>query len=298
MRCLDLSFYTPDVCLVRVFAKRAILELMPTHDQVNWSTLKLTKQQKQKAMARQSGLIKLKGTLDNVNFYKTKDGNLARMKTSVDAKRIANDPAFERTRENGKEFGSSAASGKLLRDAVRPMSMNASDGRVTARMTKVMTVIKNLDAVNDRGKRVVSQGIQDPEGVAALKGFDFNKEALLGSILYKPFTVDPASGEIVIPNLVPQMDISWPQGATHIQLSCGFVGVDFDTNEKDLQISQMVNLPIDPTATTVTLTPAGAPAVASTKLFLLKIEFFQEVNGNQYTLKNGAYNALKVVEVA
>ncbi|MCF8409225.1 MAG: hypothetical protein K9G36_09645 [Crocinitomicaceae bacterium] len=249
-------------------------------------------------MARQSGLIKLKGTLDNVNFYKTKDGNLARMKTSVDAKRIANDPAFERTRENGKEFGSSAASGKLLRDAVRPMSMNASDGRVTARMTKVMTVIKNLDAVNDRGKRVVSQGIQDPEGVAALKGFDFNKEALLGSILYKPFTVDPASGEIVIPNLVPQMDISWPQGATHIQLSCGFVGVDFDTNEKDLQISQMVNLPIDPTATTVTLTPAGAPAVATTKLFLLKIEFFQEVNGNQYTLKNGAYNALKVVEVA
>lgn len=249
-------------------------------------------------MARQSGLIKLKGTLDNVNFYKTKDGNLARMKTSVDAKRIANDPAFERTRENGKEFGSSAASGKLLRDAVRPMSMNASDGRVTARMTKVMTVIKNLDAVNDRGKRVVSQGIQDPEGVAALKGFDFNKEALLGSILYKPFTVDPASGEIVIPNLVPQMDISWPQGATHIQLSCGFVGVDFDTNEKDLQISQMVNLPIDPTATTVTLTPVGAPAVASTKLFLLKIEFFQEVNGVQYTLKNGAYNALKVVEVA
>jgi hypothetical protein len=249
-------------------------------------------------MARQSGLIKLKGTLDNVNFYKTKDGNLARMKTSVDAKRIANDPAFERTRENGKEFGSSAASGKLLRDAVRPMSMNASDGRVTARMTKVMTVIKNLDAVNDRGKRVVSQGIQDPEGVAALKGFDFNKEALLGSILYKPFTVDPGTGEIVISNLVPQMDISWPQGATHIQLSCGFVGVDFDTNEKDLQISQMVNLPIDPTATTVTLTPAGAPAVATTKLFLLKIEFFQEVNGNQYTLKNGAYNALKVVEVA
>ena len=67
-------------------------------------------------MARQSGLIKLKGTLDNINFYKTKDGNLARMKTSVDAKRIANDPAFERTRENGMEFGSAAGPGKLLRD--------------------------------------------------------------------------------------------------------------------------------------------------------------------------------------
>jgi hypothetical protein len=27
-------------------------------------------------MARQSGLIKINGTLDNVNFYKTKDGDL------------------------------------------------------------------------------------------------------------------------------------------------------------------------------------------------------------------------------
>lgn len=248
-------------------------------------------------MARQSGLIKLKGTLDNVNFYKTKDGNLARMKTSVDAKRIANDPAFERTRENGAEFGSSAASGKLLRDAVRPISMNAADGRVTARMTKIMTVIKNLDTQSIRGKRVVALGIQDPQGLASLKGFDFNKDALLGSIMYKPFTVDLATGEIVIADLVPQMDVQWPQGATHIQLSCGFVGLDFDTNEKELQVSAPVNLPIDPTQTTVTLTPAGVPAVGTTKLFLLKIEFFQEVNGNQYTLKNGLYNALRIVEV-
>jgi hypothetical protein len=248
-------------------------------------------------MARQSGLIKLKGTLDNVNFCKTKDGNLARMKTSVDAKRIANDPAFERTRENGKEFGSSAGSGKLLRDAVRPMAMNASDGRVTARMTKIMTAIKNLDSVNDRGKRVVAQGIQDPAGSATLKGFDFNKEAILGSILFKPFTLDPATGAIVIANLAPQNDVIWPQGATHIQLSGGFVGLDFGTGEKELQVSAPVNLPIDTTQTTVTLTPAGVPAVGTTKLYLLKIEFFQEVNGSQYTLKNGLYNALRIVEV-
>lgn len=249
-------------------------------------------------MARQSGLIKLKGTLDNVNFYKTKDGNLARMKTSVDAKRIANDPAFERTRENGREFGSSAGSGKLVRDAARPMAFNAADGRVAARMTKVMTDIKNLDSTSPRGSRKVAIGISNPAGLAAMKGFDFNKAALLGAILYKPYTVDTASGEIVIANLVPQLDIAWPQGATHIQLSAGYAGVDFSTSEKDLQVSNEVNLPLDTTASTVTLTPAGAPAVTTTKLFLLKIEFFQEVNGVQYTLKNGAYNALKVVEVA
>jgi hypothetical protein len=29
-------------------------------------------------MAKQNGIIKLKGTLDNVTFYKTKDGDLAK----------------------------------------------------------------------------------------------------------------------------------------------------------------------------------------------------------------------------
>ena len=250
-----------------------------------------------KIMARQSGLIKLKGTLDNVNFYKTKDGNLARMKTSVDAKRIANDPAFERTRENGKEFGSSAGSGKLLRDAVRPLAMNASDNRVVARLTKLMTAIKNLDAVNDRGNRVVAEGIQVPAGIALLKGFDFNKTALLGSILYKAFTVNTGTGEIVITDLIPQLDIAYPQGASHVEFSCGFVGLDFDTNEKDLQLSTPVNLPIDQTQTTVTLTPAAIPAIGTTQLFLLKIEFMQQLNGSFYSLKNGAYNSLHIAEV-
>ncbi len=247
-------------------------------------------------MARQSGLIKIKGTLDNVSFYKTKDGHLARMKTSVDADRIATDPAFERTRENNKEFGSSASAGKLMRDALRPMALNAADGRVVSRLTKVMTAIKNLDATSARGERNVGEGITDPNAILKLKGFEFNKEALLSAILYKRMTVNTGTGEIVIADLIPQMDVVWPQGATHVQFTAGFASVDFVNGDKDLQQSASVNLPIDGTQTTVTLTPVAAPSVSGTNLYLLKIEFFQEVNGVQYTLKNGAYNALRVVE--
>ena len=248
-------------------------------------------------MARQTGLIKIKGTLDNVNFYKTKDGDLARMKTSVDADRIKNDPAFERTRENNTEFGNSATAGKIMRDAVRPMALNAADGRVTSRLTKTMAQIKNLDATSVRGKRNVAEGVQDPNAILLLKGFDFNNEALLNTILYKPFDVNTISGEITILDLTPQIDVVWPQGATHLAFTSGFAGVDFLTGDKDLEISNVVNIPIDMTMTTVTLTPGAIPIVTGVKLYVLKIEFFQEVNGIQYTLKNGAYNALKVVEV-
>ena len=37
-------------------------------------------------MARQKGIIKLKGTIGDITFYKTKDGYLAREKGGIDAK--------------------------------------------------------------------------------------------------------------------------------------------------------------------------------------------------------------------
>lgn len=248
-------------------------------------------------MARQIGLIKLKGTLDNVNFYKSKDGNMARMKTSVDGSRIASDPAFVRTRENNSEFGNSATAGKLLRDSIRTMMQKASDGRVTSRLTKVMSQIKNLDVTSLRGERNVGIGIADPAAKALLKGFNFNNRAILGSVLFKSFTVAPATGEIEILNLIPINDLTIPQGTTHVSFKGAWAKIDFGAGTASVEESNVVNLPVDGTQTTVTLTPAAAPAGAGTDIYFLTLEFFQEVNGVQYSLKNGAYNVLNVVEV-
>lgn len=56
-------------------------------------------------MARVGGILSLKGSIGNITFYKTKAGNLAREKGGIEASRIATNPAFERTWENGEEFG-------------------------------------------------------------------------------------------------------------------------------------------------------------------------------------------------
>jgi len=55
--------------------------------------------------------------------------------------------------------------------------------------------------------------------------------------------------------------------------------------------------PIDANAVNVNLTPASAPTGTGTDIFILMIEFFQEVNGVQYSLNNGQYNAMSIVEV-
>jgi len=78
-------------------------------------------------MAKQTGIIRLKGTIGGISFYKTADGHLAREKGGVDASRIKNDPAFQRTRENGAEFGAAGRGGKTLRNAIRVLLQNAKE---------------------------------------------------------------------------------------------------------------------------------------------------------------------------
>jgi hypothetical protein len=249
-------------------------------------------------MARLKGLLKIEGTLDELTFYKTQDGHLVKTKSGVSGDRIANDPTFQRTRENGSEFGSAAAAGKLLRDAVRTLMLTAADNRITARVTQLMTIIKNYDTTSQRGERNVGVGIAAPGATDELKNFDFNINAILSSILYKPYAVDTATGIITISGLVPINDIAAPIGASHVSLRGAWAKVDFAAGTSAVEYTNITNVAIDATSGNVTLTPAGVPAGSGTSLFLLAVEFFQEVNGVQYTLKNGAYNALSIVEVA
>lgn len=247
---------------------------------------------------KQKGLIKLEGTSEDITFYKSQDGFLARSKGGVKKERINNDPNFARVRENDKEFGAAASSGKLLRDTVKSFMKNAKDNRVVSRMLLLMSRIGKLDTTSVRGNRNVGVAIALPTAQALLKGFEFNNRSQINSILFKPYNVVTATGVITIANLVPVNDIAPPEGATHLTLKGAYANINFADGVTAIEYSNEVNLPIDGTTTTVTLTPAAVPAGAGTKIYLLQVEFFQMVNGVQYELNNGAFNALVIAETA
>jgi hypothetical protein len=120
-------------------------------------------------MAKQKGIIKLKGTLGDITFYKTQDGYLAREKGGIEASRIANDPNFQRTRENGAEFGTAGKAGKMLRNSIRALLQNVSDGRMVGRLTQEMVKVLQADVTSVRGQRNVIDGEAE-----LLEGFEFN----------------------------------------------------------------------------------------------------------------------------
>ncbi|WP_100615132.1 hypothetical protein [Confluentibacter citreus] len=248
-------------------------------------------------MAKLNSFIKIEGTLDNLTFYKGKEGYLVKTKSGVSAKRIKNDPAFARTRENGSEFGHAATSGKQLRRGILDLLTDAKDDLVTSRLTQVMTKVKDADTTSPRGERQVAIGLATPLGKLALNGFNFNSNAILSSVLLSDFTLNTTTGAISMAEFIPDQNLNAPPGSTHVSLIAGFLDIDFSTDIKDLQVSPVVNLPIDNTNTPVTLTPAGVPSGTGNKMYFIKVAFYQEVNGLQYALNNGAFNALKLVDI-
>ncbi|MBL7742859.1 MAG: hypothetical protein JNN00_05215 [Chitinophagaceae bacterium] len=249
-------------------------------------------------MARQKGILPLQGTIGNITFFKSKDGYMAREKGSLDAQRIANDPAFQRTRENGAEFGRAGKAGKVLRNALRALLQNTSDSRMIARLTKEMVKVIQADAVNPRGMRNVIDGEAE-----LLTGFEFNANSKLGTTLYAPFTatINRVTGELTV-NLaafIPANMVAAPSGTTHFKITSAGAEIDFENETYTAQTASTAELPWNATATAIINLVNAVTANSTKPLFLIVgIEFFQQVNGAIYSLKNGSFNALAVVKVS
>lgn len=258
---------------------------------INWAV-------KNYIMAKNKSLFKIEGTLDDVTFYKSADGYLVRTKGGVSKERMMKDPAFERTRENMGEFGHCATAGKMLRNATGGLVKKANDRRLTSRLQKIMSEIKALDSFSARGKRKVADGMATEEGKMLLKGFDFNINAPLKSIMDLDVFVDLESGKTVVENLTPKEDLNFPEGATHFSMQSVFTNLDFATGISNSKTSSVINLPIDLHVVSPSMNPEGVPEGSGTRIYLLFLAFYQEVNGVQYLLKNGAYNVLNIVAIA
>lgn len=248
-------------------------------------------------MAKQKGILKLDGTIGGITFYKSQDGYLAREKGGVDANRIATDPAFQRTRENGSEFGAAGKAGKVLRNSLRLLLQNASDNRMVSRLTKKMVEVLQADTTSVRGQRNVIDGEAE-----LLEGFEFNIGAKLSNTLFAPNTpsIDRVTGDlnISVPSFVPADMVAAPGGTTHFKLVSSGVEVDFENETFITDSSESSVLAWDSTATAVINLNNSITANSTHPLFLvLGIEFYQDVNGVKYPLKNGAFNALSIVKV-
>jgi hypothetical protein len=248
-------------------------------------------------MPKQKSIIKLEGSIDDMTFFKSKDGYMARKKNEVSKERFATDPAFARARENNTEFSTAAKAAQLLRAAIKPMLNDAKDGRVVSRLFAEMMRVVKSDPVNERGKRNVLNGIQ-----SLLTGFEFNGNINLGNALLTVFTqnYDRASGKwnFKIEPFTPGKELAASPGATHFKIVAAGIELNFAEEKYVATTSYSDALLINNSPVTLPdLFNSVAPDSALPVFLVLGVVFMQHVNGIDYPLKDKSFNALKLVMV-
>ena len=264
-------------------------------------------------MSKQTGLIRLDGSIGGISFYKLNGEDLAKVSNGPKKERILSEPAFQRTRENNSEFGGSASSAKSMRLSLATVLQTMADSRLTSRLTKLFKEI-NLKGAGTRGQRpIVVSGNR-----TMLENLDFNLKTHFSSVFNAPFSFSNnaprTQGTITIPAFLPSSFISAPSGATHFRLvtAIGVVSdyafnvttLHYDATDPALNTLSGVAYGVT-TALNIT-TPvnfslvaalSGTPTMTASVSVVqcLGIEFFQRIGVVDYLLAQG--NAMKSVKL-
>ena len=168
-------------------------------------------------MARQTGLIKVKGKLDGLSFYE-KDGQMfARKASSLSKNRIMTVPKYKRTRENMGEFSGCAKASRGFRRALGPV-LGLADKKLVPRAFATYKKI-NLNGVGKRGKRSIDVSLNRP----ILKGFEINMVKVF-EVTFKGVRLEAThvetrkSAQVIVPEFSPARDVVPVVGATHFRL--------------------------------------------------------------------------------
>ncbi|MGJ8593784.1 MAG: hypothetical protein ACSHXF_14635 [Aquaticitalea sp.] len=92
-------------------------------------------------MPKQTGLIKLKGTLNGTCYYKLNNVHIERKATGPSKERINNDPAFAAVKANTQEFGGASILSRALRTGLNQQIMTFKDSYMSSRLSGVCRAI-------------------------------------------------------------------------------------------------------------------------------------------------------------
>ncbi|AFL79731.1 hypothetical protein Aeqsu_0208 [Aequorivita sublithincola DSM 14238] len=236
-------------------------------------------------MAKQTGTIKLKGTIDGINYYKSKvGGHLARAAGGGFSKNPKNKESLVRTMENATEFGRCSRTKKVFRIALAPFLCVRKDGALHGRMIQLFTKLKNLDPVNSRGKRCVGEGLRTPLGVELLGSFVFTPSCNVIEVLAASLNFDFNTRTLSVSNFDVK-NVSFPAGATHIALTLGLLHFDFNTLEFSLKNSSPLYMDKQYSATSFEMN-TELPDVGGFAVAVLGMKFYQKVESTYYLFKS------------
>ncbi|OAD92639.1 hypothetical protein A7A78_01650 [Aequorivita soesokkakensis] len=237
-------------------------------------------------MAKQVGVIRLKGTIGDVTYYRSKNGgDLARAAGGgYTSESVKNSPSMVRTRENASEFGHCSSVKKHFRLSLAPFLCVRKDGTLHKRMMTLFTELKKMDPVSERGQRNVGQGLTTVRGKNLLGNFNFTPACNVAEVLGATLHYDFVNRILEVTNFDIHA-VSFPSGATHMALTLGLLHFDFDTLKYQLKTSVPFYFDKNYSGDSFQL-GVDLPDVSGTSLAVLGMKFYDKVGETFYLFKS------------
>lgn len=246
-------------------------------------------------MAQQTGIIKLAGTIDGLNFYYLNGKPVARKSGGgFNGKAIKTKASMVRVRENSSEFGACMVAVKAFKASLAPFLTQFKDGQLHQRLAGLFSAIKRCDMVGERGKRNVSNGLATAEGVALLQNYLLTAGNNLAGVLACAYRFDFATGLYL--EDFDGKHIKFANGSTHLKVVAGFLKFDFESHAYRLVVSDAVYLDKGSVGS-FTLSPLVPNVAAGKAIGVVFTQFVQETNGVYYPFKQVTDVVLEVVSV-
>lgn len=134
-------------------------------------------------MATYESIIKITGSVGDLVFYTLNGKNIVRKKSGFNKNAFKKSPTYEKVRQNSSEFGHCSTVGKIIRQALDPYIKAAEDPLLYQSFARLMTEVKDLDLISERGKRTVKNGISSENGKDLIKKFQFGRLPNLETIV-------------------------------------------------------------------------------------------------------------------
>jgi hypothetical protein len=230
-------------------------------------------------MAKNLGIVRLKGSIDGVTYTEGVYGSVSRSQTSLTKKKMDANPNFDTLRKYQREMGMYSKCGALLRRGLGMELRTVKAMRVMQRLNGVLNKVKNEDGVHPLGARTVQGGLQEARGRARVLGYDFYGRTTVMHLLDSVIELDEATGVVRLEDFVAGAMVKAPDRATHVELKAVMMGLDLEHEMVSVTRSEPVILPLDGVMGTVVLTPEGLPEVREVVLYMVQVLFHEEFNG-------------------
>lgn len=247
-------------------------------------------------MAKVKGILDFEGTLGGINFYRMEGKLIARKKRDISKKTFQKAPNYQSFRDAGKEMGQAAKMSCAFRKPLELYTKGIAENRMYSRVNALMRRLILLDGISLRGERTVVRGLATLEGKQLVNGFSFTKHLRLSQVLLTDFAWDATTATFVVPHFEAAQHLKHPIGASHASVQLLGYDFDFEASSHRLFVSeQQIDIGAAPMEFRLRL--PDLPSPQGFRFFMLRVLFYQEVNGELYPLRGDACGVMEVLEV-